>query len=150
LLTTAFNATLAEGLAAAGEVSSALEVAKEAIVVVDRNGDLFYKPELLRIKGAVLAASDATHAEDYFKRSIELAREQSALAWELRSTIDLARIWSGRAQRNEARVLLSGVYDRFVEGAGTVDYERAGKLLEELVQLPARGEQTWRRRSATS
>jgi tetratricopeptide (TPR) repeat protein len=139
LLTTAFSATLAEGLAAAGEVKSALDVAEDAIVVVERNGDLFYKPELLRIKGAVLAASDTAQAEDYFEGSIELAREQSALAWELRSTIDLAKIWSAQGRQNEARIRLSSVYDRFVEGAGTVDHELAGKLLKELVQLPANG-----------
>jgi predicted ATPase/DNA-binding winged helix-turn-helix (wHTH) protein len=150
LLTTTFSATLAEGLAAAGEIKSALEVADDAIVFVERNGDLFYKPELLRIRGAVLAASDTTQAEDYFRRSLELAREQSALAWELRSTIDIAKIWSAQARRNEARVLLAAVYDRFVEGAGTVDYELAGKLLKELVHLPASGEQNSRRLPVTS
>jgi hypothetical protein len=46
--------------------------------------------------------------------------------------------------------LLAAVYDRFVEGAGTVDYELAGKLLKELVHLPASGEQNSRRLPVTS
>jgi predicted ATPase/DNA-binding winged helix-turn-helix (wHTH) protein len=149
LLTTAFSAALAEGLTAAGEIKSALEVAEDAIVSVDRNGDLFYKPELLRIKGMALSASDTGRAEVCFKRSIDLAREQSAVAWELRSTIDLAKIWAGQDRKGEARILLSAVYDKFVEGAGTVDYERAGKLLKELVHVPENGQQTSSEQSIT-
>ena len=147
LLTTAFNATLTQGLTAAGDVKSALEVADEAIAVVELNGDLFYMPELLRIKGVALAASDTTQAEDYFKRSLEMARQQSALAWELRATIDLAKIWAGQARRGEARTLLAAVYSKFAEGAGTLDYETAGSLLKELVHPPASGRQAPRERS---
>jgi hypothetical protein len=46
-------------------------------------------PEALRIKGDVLVLSDRSHAtaaEDLFRRSLDLARRQKALSWELRTT----------------------------------------------------------------
>jgi hypothetical protein len=45
-----------------------------------------------------------------------VARAQSALAWELRSTMVLARLLREGGQRDHARHTLALVYDRFTEG----------------------------------
>ena len=54
LLATTFNSALAEGLASAGRSEEALAGIDQAIALVERNGDLFMMPELLRIKAVIL------------------------------------------------------------------------------------------------
>jgi len=89
--------------------------------------------ELLRIKSLVLLAkNDREAAIDCLKEAIEVARSQSALAWELRSAIDLARLLSEAGQQDEARHDLALVYDRFTEGFETKDLKVARALLQQL------------------
>jgi predicted ATPase len=64
--------------------------------------------------------------------AIAVARAQSALAWELRSTMTLARLLSEGGQRGQARHVLALVYDRFTEGFETADLRLAHALLEDL------------------
>jgi len=67
-------------------------------------------------------------------RSIQLARRQSALAWELRTTTSLALLRRKQDRRDEAHGALAAVYDRFTEGFGTRDLRAARRLLDELEQ----------------
>ena len=60
------------------------------------------------------------------------ARARSARLWELRAGTDLARLWLERGRREEARDLVSSVYDWFTEGFDTPDLKEAKVLLEEL------------------
>ena len=64
--------------------------------------------------------------------ALTVARAQSALAWELRSTMDLARLLSEGGRRDQARHTLAPVYDRFTEGFETADLKLARALLEDL------------------
>jgi predicted ATPase len=64
--------------------------------------------------------------------ALAVAREQSALAWELRTTMALARLLCEDGQRDQARNALSLVYDRFTEGFDTADLKQARALLEDL------------------
>jgi predicted ATPase len=89
--------------------------------------------ELLRIKSQILAAQhDREAAMNCLTEAIAVARAQSALAWELRSTMVLARLLCEREQRDHARHTLALVYDRFTEGFETADLKLARALLEEL------------------
>ena len=88
--------------------------------------------ELLRIKSQVLAARhDRESAVNCLTEALAVARTQSALAWELRSTMVLARLLSEDGQRDQARHTLALVYDRFTEGFETADLKRARALLED-------------------
>ena len=70
-------------------------------------------------------------AQINFLRAIKVAREQRALAWELRAATSLARLWRfDRAA--EARALLEEVLSRFTEGHDTADLKMAVELLVEL------------------
>jgi hypothetical protein len=63
------------------------------------------------------AAQDATQvAEAIFQRSLDLARRQNALSWELRTATSLARLWGGQRCVVAAHELLSVIRDRFREG----------------------------------
>ena len=64
--------------------------------------------------------------------ALTVARARSALAWELRSTMALARMLSEDGQRDQARHTLALVYDRFTEGFETADLRLARALLEDL------------------
>jgi predicted ATPase len=51
---------------------------------------------------------------------------------ELRAAMSLARLWRDQGKRQQARELLTPVYDRFTEGFDTRDLKEAKALLEEL------------------
>ena len=55
---------------------------------------------------------------------------------ELQAAISLARAWSGRGKRTEARDVLAPVYGWFTEGLDTPDLKEAEALLEELASAP--------------
>ncbi len=90
------------------------------------------RAETLRAKGERLLAVGAPDAELCFTQSMEIARRQQALAWELRAATSLARLWRDSDRRVAARELLEAVYGRFSEGFGTVDLVAARGLLTEL------------------
>ena len=130
-----FLGGLAEGLATIGRFDEALATVDDAMARVARNGQMFSLPEFMRIKGEILISApkeDPSEAEELFLKSIELARAQSALSWELRSATSLARLWDGKNRVADAMALLTPVYKRFTEGFGTVDLQIAGRLLDGL------------------
>ena len=51
---------------------------------------------------------------------------------ELRATMGLARLLRDTNRRDEARVMLSEIYNWFTEGFDTADLKEAKALLEEL------------------
>ncbi len=78
------------------------------------------------------APQQAGTAEAAFMRSLEIARAQSALSWELRSATSLARLWRDQGRHEDAHRLLSDVVDRFDEGLATADVVAARGLVDEL------------------
>ena len=71
-------------------------------------------------------------AEDHFRRSIEIAKAQQSMAWELRSATSLARLYRGQNRGSEARERLSEALAKFTEGFETPDLQAASALLAEL------------------
>jgi predicted ATPase/DNA-binding winged helix-turn-helix (wHTH) protein len=135
LITTALYSAMAEGLLTLGARDQALETIETAFSVVQQHGDLFNMPELLRIKGDILASgaqSDPSQAEGCYRHSLELASRHSALSWELRTAISLARLWAGQGRVNEAVQVVKPVLAQFTEGFGTPDYQQAEHLINEL------------------
>jgi tetratricopeptide (TPR) repeat protein len=133
---TAFLSSMAEVLAAVGHLDESLAIADEAVRRAERNHGLSWLPEALRIKGEILLLSDkadTTAAEEHFHRSLDLARLQGALSWELRCATSLAGLWRDQARTDEARELLASVYDRFTEGFATADLRAAKALIDDLV-----------------
>jgi hypothetical protein len=97
-------------------------------------GDALWSlPEILRVNAELLlwhGGSDAMPAmESQLLRSLDLARQQSTLSWELRAATSLARLWRGRVA--EARDLLAATHDRFTEGFSTRDVVTARRLIAE-------------------
>jgi predicted ATPase len=134
ILATVFASDLADGLAMVGKFDEALVTIDRAIAQVGDTGDSFDMPEMLRIKGNILSrlgTPQSAHAEDLLLRSLDLARKQSALSWELRTATSLARLWSPH-RAAEALALLAPIYKQFKEGFDTKDVRAARMLVEEL------------------
>jgi tetratricopeptide (TPR) repeat protein len=132
LLTTEFSISLIQGLMTIGQFSEAAAVAGETIRMIEENGDFGYMPEVLRIRGRLLLAMPEARerdAESSFMQSLELSRRQGALAWELRTTVDLSALLANQGHKERARVLLRRIIDRFTEGSGTPDLIAAESLL---------------------
>jgi predicted ATPase/DNA-binding winged helix-turn-helix (wHTH) protein len=128
-----FIGASAEGLRRIGQFEVALFTINGAIARVTNSGMEVDLAELLRIKSQILAARhDREAAMNCLSEALAVACAQSALAWELRSTMALARLLREGGQRDEARRTLALVYDRFTEGFETADLKQASALLEEL------------------
>ncbi|MEI9885526.1 MAG: winged helix-turn-helix domain-containing protein [Rhizomicrobium sp.] len=126
---------LAEGLLLLGRPDEALTVIDEEIARAGQVGEVWWLPVLRRTRGEILLAlprPDAAAAEDALRRAIDLARAQSALSWELRAAIPLARLWSQHGRAKEARAMLQGVYRQFTEGFETVNLVAARALLADI------------------
>ncbi len=123
----------ATGLAQSGQIAEGLAAIGEALEHCQRNDENWIMPELLRVKGALMErqglADSTMAAEDLYLRSLDVARGQGAVSWQLRTAISLARLWNGQRRAGEARELLSPIYDRFTEGFATADLQTAKALL---------------------
>jgi tetratricopeptide (TPR) repeat protein len=135
LLSTPFNISLVQGLAASGRFPDAVTLIDETIRLVEANGDHCYTPEALRVKGDVLLLMpqlDDVAAELCFRRSLELSRRPGARSWELRTGIDLASLLAAPGQTDAAHALLRPVFEQFEEGFDTADLKSAARLLATL------------------
>ena len=128
-----FIGASAAGLCKIGEFEEALFAINGAVAHATNSGLQLDLSELLRIKSQILAARhDRESAMNYLTEALVVARTQSALAWELRSSMVLARLLCEGGQGDQARHTLGLVYDRFTEGFETADLELARALLEDL------------------
>jgi predicted ATPase len=127
--------SLAEALGAVGEIEQGLASIEMALSRCERNGERWYIADLLRIKGELILGSNdpqaTVKAEGEFSSSIEWARRQGALSWELRAATSLARLLRDQGRSAEATALLQPVYDRFTEGFATGDLKAAKALLDD-------------------
>ena len=126
-------AELAQGLGGGGQIAEGLGVVDKALARAEQTEEGWCLAELLRTKGELhllegLSTSVET-AEKSFRRALDVARDQGALAWELRAAMSLARLWRGQHRASEARKLLAPVYRLFTEGFGTADLIAARALL---------------------
>ena len=126
----------AEASGRVGQVAEGLIAIDEALARSERTGGRWCVAELLRIKGELVLLERqpdaAAVAEDLFLQGLGWARDQGALAWELRTATSLARSWRDRGRTQDAHELLAPVYDRFTEGFDTGDLRAAEALLDAL------------------
>jgi predicted ATPase/DNA-binding winged helix-turn-helix (wHTH) protein len=135
LLTTQLNISLVQGLAASGRFAEGIALIDETIGRVETNGDVLYMAELLRVKGGLLLSMpqpSVDGAERCFMASLEVSRRQAARAWELRTAVDLAALYSSQGRSGSGKALLQPVFEQFFEGLNTADMKAAERLLANL------------------
>jgi predicted ATPase/DNA-binding winged helix-turn-helix (wHTH) protein len=130
IMTTVFATALAEGLAAQNQLDEALRTINEAITEIPDHGESFDMPEMLRVRGDILARSGNTaEAEHCLQKSLDLSRRQCALGWELRGAISLGQLWRQTGKAREAHDLLAPLVARYQEGLQSRDLVTARELL---------------------
>jgi predicted ATPase len=129
------RARLAEGFALSGELESGLRLVEESLAQIARPGwnERSHLPEVLRLKAWMLQQQgELAAAEENYLASLDLARQQRAKSWELRTSTSLARLWLSQGKHKDALDLLQPVYNWFTEGFDTGDLKHAKALLDEL------------------
>ena len=121
---------LAEAQAASGDASAAHATLDDAIARCERQEERWCEPELLRVNAMLVRPEDASRAESILLASLDEARAQGALAFELRSATTLAAWLGGNGHGPDARERLASVYARFVEGFASADLVAAKARLE--------------------
>jgi predicted ATPase len=121
--------------------SAIMQMASQATLAVPAPDDevgeaLWCLPEVLRVNAELAlwhgGPDAAAAAESRLLRALDLARRQSALSWELRAAMSLARLWRSGDRASEGGDLLAGAYARFTEGFDTCDLVQARTLISEL------------------
>ena len=92
-------------------------------------------PEILRARAdrdlaAGLATPDDTEA--LLVRSLDMARDQHAISWQIRTATSLGRLWGYQGRVDDARSLLTGTLRQMSEGFSDSDYIAAEALLTDL------------------
>jgi predicted ATPase len=128
-----YLALLAEAYAEQDQIEEGMSVLAEARALTDRG---FYEPELCRLEGVLLlrrSGHDAVEeAEACFREALDLARQRSTKAWELRAAAGLAGLWRRQDRSRDAHDLLAPIYGWFTEGFETADLKDARTLLNQL------------------
>ena len=119
---------LAEVHAKTGENERALAIVERALTDIGDVTGRSWEAELHRQRAQILLALDpsrVSEAESHLKKSIAVARGQSAKSLELRAATSLAELWQTQGRLDEARALLEPIYSWFHEGSETADLKRA-------------------------
>jgi predicted ATPase len=127
---------LAEAHAKCNQPDAGLRALTQGLIVVDETGERFYEARLLGLQGDILLLRGGVNAEreaeTAYLKSLEVARQQGAKVWELRTATSLARLWELQGRTREGVDLLAPLYGRFGEAFDTPDLVDAKVLLEGL------------------
>ena len=127
-------AELAAFFGEANQVHQGLKVIEETLARCMARQERWYVPELARIKGELMLrdTQQASSAGACFSEALEVAGQQGARFWELRSAISLARLWMGQGRNREAGAVLRKVYGSFSEGFDSAGMRTARRLIDQL------------------
>jgi predicted ATPase len=115
----------------AGQIDEGIRVFHKELEEHPITGERIMEPEIRRLYGELLLAQgNSQQAEQEFQLALHIARKQEAKSLELRAGMSVARLWQSQNKPQEARQLLSGIYNWFTEGFDTADLQEAKALLE--------------------
>jgi adenylate cyclase len=117
----------------AGNVARSAEILAKALSLAEQTDARSYLAEIYRLHGE-LVMTEASESEEWFRQAIAVAQRQHAKLWELRATVNLARLWQYQGRRTEAHQKLSDVYGWFDEGFDMPDLVTARSLLAILAE----------------
>ena len=128
-----FLLTLAEVYGKLGRAEEGLDRLAEAFAVMESTHERWAESEAHRIRGTLLASlGDQDGAEKSYRQALVVAEPQKAISWSLRAALDLAKLWRAQGKTEDARSLLSPIYESFKEGFDTPFLVDAKSLLADL------------------
>jgi class 3 adenylate cyclase/predicted ATPase len=134
-----FLALLADAELRMGRCADGLRRLDEGLSVAAKLSDRFYEAELYRLRGELMlhrgeganrCKNIEVKAEGAYRKALAVARDQSAKSWELRAAMSLVRLLQQQNRKEEARAVLTPIYEWFTEGLDTRDLSEARALLE--------------------
>jgi predicted ATPase/DNA-binding winged helix-turn-helix (wHTH) protein len=134
VLTSDFVSELTVSLAKQNARSEALALIDRSIAAIIKANKPLHLPAFFLAKGSAFASGDVPEsllAEEFFAKAMMQARQESALPFELRAGLELARIWIKRGEVQKARGLIAPICSRFSEGFATPDLVWAKRTLEQ-------------------
>lgn len=134
MLVTDFVSELAVCLAKQNERPEALALIDGSIATQLRSKRPLHLPALFLAKGVAFMCGESQQSDlalECFEEAMTLAAQQSALSFELRAGLELARLWIDRGQIRRAHDLVGPIYGCFAEGFGTPDLVLARRMLEQ-------------------
>jgi predicted ATPase len=130
-----YISTLADALRKAGRTEEALTLLAEAEAIPEQTGEVWWEPELLRMKAEILLEPSRPQRDDeaeaLLRKAVNLSHEQNAKSLELRSATSLGHLLLRRGQKSEACRTVSAVYTWFTEGFDTPDLREAKALVHQ-------------------
>jgi len=123
---------VAECLGQMGEVERGLKMLEDTISLAQRLDVHWCEAELYRVKGMLLIGDESPAAEDALRQAMEIAGAQGAKTLQLKAAVNLAELWQVAGKADQARELVSPVYEWFTEGFETPELINAKELLEQL------------------
>ncbi len=118
-----------------GHLEEGLKVIDDALISLERTGERLWEPEIYRRRAALFlqrSVPDTAQAEHDLLTALDAARRMGTKTLELRTALDLSRLWQRQGQPLEARQLLKTISTAMTDGAGTVDLNTAQAWLIEL------------------
>jgi tetratricopeptide (TPR) repeat protein len=134
ILTSDLVSELTVSLAKQNARSEAMALIDGSIAAAVKAKKPLHLPAFFLAKGSAFASGEVPEgllAEEFFAKAMVQARQESALPFELRAGLELARLWIDRGQARRARDLIMPIYNRFTEGLATPDLIRAKRILEQ-------------------
>ena len=117
-----------------GRTEEALNFLEELQLLSVETHQQFFISDIHRLRAKALHLLDpkSPRIEAEYRAALERAREQGALALELRAADGLATHLAVSGRTDESKALLRPVFDRFTEGLATPDLQAAKALLDSL------------------
>lgn len=134
LLTCSYGLSLlAEAHARSGDYAAALAAVEDGLSLVETTNERYFEAELRRQHGEFLA-EQGRHEEAWLslQRSLEVAKAQSAMSFELRSATTLARLYGEGAHASAAANSLQSIVTAMEANGQTLDLGDARYVLSEL------------------
>lgn len=122
---------LAEVQRLQGDLSAGRRTIEEALALTRTCGELWYRPELLRLRGEfLLAGGNPEAAEACWREGLEVARATGARMWELRTALSLVRLAAHRGSPDRARPVLEQACAGFPGDTTEPEWLEARRLLQ--------------------
>jgi class 3 adenylate cyclase/tetratricopeptide (TPR) repeat protein len=120
--------------AEAGQVEPGLEILRELIAWTERSGQRWLDAELHRSQGELLLRldpPDVSMAEGAFQKALEIARTQHTKAFELRSAVGLAQLYSATGRAGSIFAVLAPILADFDTERDLAEISQAEGLLKQ-------------------
>jgi predicted ATPase/class 3 adenylate cyclase len=122
---------LADTCTVAGRREEAVKLLTAALAHGNQTGEKWCEARIHHLRAQLFIASEEwSQAELSLGAALEIARQQDARSFQLRSATSLAQLWRNQSRHREAYDLLAPIYGKFTEGFDTPELRQARMLLD--------------------